>query len=418
MKISNPFKRDTLEYEFLPAALEITEKPPAPLGRLVLWLIVAILVTAAVWTYLGKTDEVAIATGKIIPDGRSKIVQPVEGGTITAINVKEGQYVKAGEALITLDTTDKEADVAGVKQSLEMAKLERSLLAGGDIYQSGLPSDTISDIINQTDSKRGEYSTQLDAAIKALGQSKERLAATQSDLRDLQTQLKTAQDSGNTSQVSYLQEQILSQEDRVSTASQSLTQAQANVQGVEKNYNSTRYSTITDQDEKISQLESQLTKAENALALMTVKSPIDGTVHSLATTTVGGVVATAQQLMIIVPKNATLVVEASILNRDRGYIHIGQEVAIKIDTFPYQRYGTVKGHVSEISPDAVDDQKQGSVYKTLINFDKIPTRSGDTKITLTSGMTVSTEVKTGQRRIIEFFLEPLLKAKDESLRLR
>lgn len=418
MKLHNPFKQDTLEYEFLPAALEITEKPPAPLGRIVLWLIVGILVTATVWAYLGKTDEVAIATGKIIPDGRSKIVQPVEGGIVTAINVREGQYVKAGEVLITLDSTDKKADVASVQQSLEMAKLARSLLTGGNMYQSVLPSDTISDIINQTDSKRSEYSVQRDGAVKTLAQSKERLAATQASLSDLQTQLKVAQDSGNTSQVYSLQQQILSQEDRVNSATQTFTQVQANLQSIEKSYSSTRYATIAEQDEKISQLESQLTKAENALALMTIKSPIDGTVHSVATTTVGGVVTTAQQLMIIVPKNATLVVEASILNRDRGYISTGQEVAIKIDTFPYQRYGIVKGHVSEISPDATDDQKQGSVYKALITFDKIPTHSGDTKITLTPGMAVSSEVKTGQRRIIEFFLEPLLKAKDESLRLR
>ena len=122
--------------------------------------------------------------------------------------------------------------------------------------------------------------------------------------------------------------------------------------------------------------------------------------------------------MSIVPSNTPLIVEASLLNKDVGFVEIGQEVSVKFDTFPFQKYGTLKGKVMNISPDAVEDEKMGTVYKLKISLEKQQMIVNGQNVNIVPGMTVSAEIKTGERRIIEFFLEPVIKYVDEGLKLR
>ena len=122
--------------------------------------------------------------------------------------------------------------------------------------------------------------------------------------------------------------------------------------------------------------------------------------------------------MSIVPNDTPLIVEASLLNKDVGFVEVGQEASVKIDTFPFQKYGTVKGKIESISPDAFEDEKLGTVYKMKVSLEKQSMMVNGKNVHIVPGMTVSAEIKTGERRIIEFFLEPIIRYADESLKLR
>jgi hemolysin D len=145
---------------------------------------------------------------------------------------------------------------------------------------------------------------------------------------------------------------------------------------------------------------------------------VNGTVHGLATYTIGGIVKPAQDVVSIVPDGTPLIVEAMVQNKDIGFVKVGQETEVKLDTFSFQKYGTIRGKVIHLSPDAVEDEKLGPVYKMRSSIERAIMRVDGKDVPVAPGMTASVEVKTGDRRIIEFFLSPIIKYARESLTLR
>lgn len=153
------------------------------------------------------------------------------------------------------------------------------------------------------------------------------------------------------------------------------------------------------------------------MAHTTITAPVDGTVLLLATKTIGGVVNPAERIAEVVPKKVPLYVDATLENQDIGFVKQGQRVVVKLATYPFQRYGYLEGEVETISPDAIHDEKKGLVYKAKIKL-KNATSSKQAELTLLPGMSVSAEITTGKRRIVEFFLDPLLTKVDGSIKVR
>ena len=174
----------------------------------------------------------------------------------------------------------------------------------------------------------------------------------------------------------------------------------------------------TDADKKAAQLEQELIKAQTRERQQVLVSPVDGTVQQLAVHTVGGVVTPAQALMVIAPRDYAAEVEATLENKDVGFDSVGQRAEVKVETFPFTRYGTLAGTVSFVSNDAVNDDKKGLVFQARVKLDKAVLTVGERQVNLTPGMAVSAEIATGQRRLITFFLDPLRKTATESLRER
>ncbi len=145
---------------------------------------------------------------------------------------------------------------------------------------------------------------------------------------------------------------------------------------------------------------------------------MDGTVQTVAVTTVGGVVTSAQPVVSIVPQNAELIVEADVLNQDIGYVFEGQEVSVKLDTFSFQKYGTVDGKIIYVSPSAVEDERKGLVYKIKVSVDRNSFNINGNDVPISSGMSGTAEIKLEERKIIEFFLEPIFEYFDDSLKVR
>lgn len=442
-------KRDRLQYEFLPAAEEIVETPAAPLGALVVWLVTLLLIVALVWSYFGRIDIVTVANGKISTEGSTKIIQPAISGVVTNINVHEGQRVKKGETLLALDKTTAEKDVATANQSLSAARVERDILrrlaVGGNtdeiINNADLPDETKA-MLRQFASSQTALSAARQQAVNGTisnyqqqlqfnQQAKNQLETNAQNLKNRKAEIEKQLLNANPVDKLRLQNELSNIDQRITSAdsavlgqnqqllqSQSaLTQAQNQSQTQIAETNSALSNQIITAEKRIIELENNLVKAKQILAQTTITAPVDGTVLSLTVKTIGGVVNAGQQLAQIVPEKVPLYVDAALDNQDIGFVKSGQRVVVKVATYPFQRYGYLEGTVENISPDAIQDDKKGLVYKAKIklNDDK---SSKQNQLKLLPGMSVSAEITTGQRRIIEFFLDPLMTKADESLKVR
>lgn len=442
-------KRDRLQYEFLPAAEEIVETPAAPLGALVVWLVALLLVVALAWSYFGRIDIVAVANGKISTEGSTKIIQPAVSGVVTNINVHEGQRVKKGETLLALDKTTAEKDVATASQSLNAARVERDILrrlaVGGNtddiINNADLPDETKAMLRQFASSQTALSAARQQAANGTISnyqqqlqfnqQTKNQLETNAQNLKNRKAEIEKQLPNANPVDKLRLQNELSNIDQRITSAdsavlgqnqqllqSQSaLTQAQNQSQTQIAETNSAFSNQIITAEKRIIELENNLVKAKQILAQTTITAPVDGTVLSLTVKTIGGVVNAGQQLAQIVPEKVPLYVDAALDNQDIGFVKSGQRVVVKVATYPFQRYGYLEGTVENISPDAIQDDKKGLIYKAKIklNDDK---SSKQNQLKLLPGMSVSAEITTGQRRIIEFFLDPLMTKADESLKVR
>ena len=169
---------------------------------------------------------------------------------------------------------------------------------------------------------------------------------------------------------------------------------------------------------KASGLEQELKKATQRSDLQDLIAPVDGVVARLAIHTVGGVVKPAEAVMTIVPMDEQLEVEAQVLNKDIGFVEVGQPAEVKLETFPFTRYGIIEGSVIDVSSDAVQDEKQGFIYPTRVALTRATMEVNGKTVNLAPGMTATVEIKTGTRRAIEFILAPLLRYGSESMRER
>ncbi len=442
-------KRDRLQYEFLPAAEEIVETPAAPLGALVVWLVALLLVVALAWSYFGRIDIVAVANGKISTEGSTKVIQPAVSGVVTSINVHEGQRVKKGETLLALDKTTAEKDVATVNQSLNTARVERDILrrlaVGGNtdeiINNADLPDETKAMLRQFAGSQTALSATRQQAVNGTISnyqqqlqfnqQAKNQLETNAQNLKNRKAEIERQLPNANPVDKLRLQNELSNIDQRITSAdsavlgqnqqllqSQSaLTQAQNQSQTQNAETNSAFNNQIIASEKRIIELENNLVKAKQILAQTTITAPVDGTVLSLTVKTIGGVVNAGQQLAQIVPEKVPLYVDAALDNQDVGFVKPGQRVVVKVATYPFQRYGYLEGTVENISPDAIQDDKKSLIYKAKIKLNDEKS-SKQNQLKLLPGMSVSAEITTGQRRIIEFFLDPLMTKADESLKVR
>ena len=442
-------KRNRLQYEFLPAAEEIVETPATPLGALVVWLVTLLLMVALAWSYFGRIDIVAVANGKISTEGSNKIIQPAISGVVTSINVHEGQRIKKGETLLALDRTTAEKDVATANQSLNTARVERDILrrlaVGGNtdeiINNADLPDEAKAMLQQFASSQTALSAARRQAASGIISnyqqqlqfnqQAKNQLETNAQNLKNRKAEIEKQLPNANPVDKLRLQNELSNIDQRITSAdsavlgqnqqllqSQSaLTQAQNQSQTQTAETNSAFNNQIITAEKRIIELENNLVKARQVLAQTTITAPVDGTVLSLTVKTIGGVVNAGQQLAQIVPEKVPLYVDAALDNQDVGFVKPGQRVVVKVATYPFQRYGYLEGTVENISPDAIQDDKKSLIYKAKIKLNDEKS-SKQNQLKLLPGMSVSAEITTGQRRIIEFFLDPLMTKADESLKVR
>lgn len=435
-------------HEFLPAAIEIERSPAPRAGRAIMWSIVVLFIIAVVWACVGKVDVVAVAQGKVIPSERVKQIQPLETATIAKIHVHEGSTVKAGDALITLDPTNTEADVRRVVNEWEEASAQYARVSAlADWLESDLSktptmlqTENISDAqYSAQQALLSQESAEYLAKRNSLQQEYERLnyegKMTKAEIEKQNRLLPVMQERVVALEMLYIQQyvakiQFLELKQQLIEVEQNLQVQQAKLQTLEAALATTKaqMSALHHEQRKnaltqkqvlavqVATLTEDKVKAEQRATLYRLTAPIAGSVQQLAVHTVGGVVTPAQVLMEIVPENSTLEVEAFVLNQDIGFVKRGQKAEVKVDTFNFTKYGLIDAELVSLSEDAIQDDKLGLIYRAIVKVSTDKLMIDDKWVRLSPGMSVTTEVKIGQRTLIEYFLSPLLRYRQESLR--
>jgi hemolysin D len=429
--------------EFLPAVLEIQQAPPSPIGRAILWTIMAVFASAVLWASLGWIDIVATAQGKIIPSGYSKVIQPYEAGVIAAIHVQNGQLVKRGDVLIELDPTLNRADHDRASNEYRAAKVEaarlRALIAGRPTFEAPPDGDPQYVLLQRQllRDQLAEYQARAASAQHLIDQRKAGREQTRENIRRLEATVpmeaeradayKALLDHEAVTKMDFLQaegqridktQELAGQRKKFMQDQAALAEAEKNYRVLVSEFQQSKQVDLSTTETKVASLVQEVTKAGQKADLQRLTTPIDGVVQQVAVHTVGGVVTPAQELLIVVPQDHPVEVEAQVENKDVGFVKNGQIVEIKVETFPFTLYGTIPGRVLSLSDDAAPIEKVGLVYPTRVSMDRSTIQVEGRQVNLSPGMAVTVEIKTGQRRVIEYLLSPLLKSVKESLRER
>lgn len=436
------------EAEFLPAALALQQTPVSPLPRVLMWLLSSLALLTLLWSIFGHMDIVATAQGKIIPSEGTQVVQPIGTATIKAIHVREGQEVQAGDLLIELDGTVPRAERQRLQNewhawTLQAARAQAVLEAIASGQAPVLPAMDVVPVRALEDARRlaqGEYAA-LQAKLAGMdAELARRQAERQSTLGQVSRLERTAPIARQRAEAlkdlagnQYVARNTFLERERERIEQESeLVVQRSRVQEVSALIRETRQQRDTllaearhanldhlnEARERLALLEQDLIKAGQSERLTRLTAPVSGTVQQLAVRTVGGVVTEAQPLLLVVPQEHTLEIEAFLENKDVGFVRPGQEAEVKIETFPYTKYGIVPGTVTTVSDDAINDEKKGLVYALRVALSHSSIQVNGTDVRLAPGMSVTAEIKTGRRRVIEYFLGPLLEYATESLRER
>jgi len=434
------------EMQFLPAALSLQEQPVHPAARYIKWAIMAFLALALLWACLGEIDVVATAQGKIVPSGKTKVIQPSEVAVVKDIHVHDGQQVKAGNLLVELDASQTGANVKHLKTDMQAARIDVARAAALlESIRSGQPPQSLDTRLPGVSQEerwaaqlwlQGQYlelRSNVDQTQAIIDQRIAEIRAAQATVESLRKTLPIAEQLAGDykrllernfvakhawlekEQASLEQQRELAvQQARVVELNASQREAEQRRESVIAQTRRAMLDLQHESEQKVAGLAQELLKAEQRDRLTRLTAPVDGTVQQLAIHTNGGVVTEAQPLMVIVPKGQPIEVEAMLENKDIGFVQPGQEVEIKVETFTFTKYGVVHGRVISISNDAIEDEKRGLLYSMRIQLKQNYIRVGARNIPLIPGMVVSAEVKTDKRKVIEYFLNPLKQSTHES----
>ncbi|MEJ6021969.1 HlyD family type I secretion periplasmic adaptor subunit [Ramlibacter sp. PS4R-6] len=437
------------EAAFLPAALSLQESPVHPAPRRAAYVVMALFVIALLWAIFGKVDIVAVASGRVVVSDRTKVVQPLERSVVKRVLVNDGDRVRAGQTLIELDPTVANADKAAVQELVKAAKSDairarailNAMVSGQGrprtVFPAEWPAAEISAAQAQLDANWSDISAKLAKFGAEIGRRQAEIATTREMIAKLEATLPLAKQRevdlaglardgfapSHTAQ-DKARERIETERD-LATQRARLSEAAASLRESE----SARFAYIAETRRTLSEREAQAelkfqqakqdeTKAVQRERLTALRAPVDGVVQQLAVHTNGGVVTEAQALMVIVPDEAQVTAEVMLENKDVGFVNVGQTGEIKLETFPYTRYGTVAATVARVSADAVNDEKRGALFPVTLALQSAQIDVDGKAVRLTPGMNLTAEIRTGERRVIEFLLGPIQAAGRESLRER
>ena len=428
-------------HEFKPLLVEIEDSPTSPLVRWLLWTVISFLVIAGLWLYFAKIDVVVSSSGQVLPDGEIKVVQPIETGVISKILVKAGDLVKKGQILMEIDPSVTDSSLASNKEHhiqlrLEILRLNALINKSNFNIPNDIKESTI--IISQLNlynTIKEEYSQQMHLIDEQLNQAKDQIQSTVIDkgritqllvkYKAKKERLEKILDIIAYKDYEEVVESVINNQEQISMKEHEISQAKAKVAELlnQKNLYTQQFKNkhleeLMQKRIENSELKSQINLINFKQSKQVITSPVDGYIGKLYIHTNGGVVTSAEKLMSIIPINTPLIVEAKVLNHDIGFIKEGMEVAVKVDTFTYQKYGLLSATVMHVPDDAIEDEKLGAVYEVLVKPELSYLEYQNKRHEIHAGMSVVAEMKVGSRRVIEFFIYPAIRYMDEGISVR
>ncbi len=450
-------RRDRLEREFLPAALEIMDTPPRPLGRAILWVIVLASGAAITWAALSQVDIVAVSEGRVIPRGRLQSVETAETGIVRALNVREGDRVTQGMVLVELDPTDADADADASRKELATARLQRArartLLqySAGDTWKidaEGLApgvtdaeTSLVSARIRAHEAEFASLQEKLNGAEAARRQAETEVRRIDETLPIINQQLASRRELAANGYAPMVQVQELEEKatalrfersvqiDEIAKAENQSEMIRRDVAAHAQTFRAEAAAELSEAESVLATRGDLLAKAEKRESLQRMTAPVTGTVQEISITTIGEVVEPGQPIVTIVPEGAELIVEAFLLNRDAGFVKINQDAIIKLEAYPFMRYGYLEGEVEHVSPDAIVDEQRGLVFPVRVKITRARLRgdgalaslnadSDDYHALLSPGLSAAVEIKTGTRSVLSYLLSPVTRSVQEAGRER
>lgn len=429
------------KHEFKPLLVEIEDRPINPLGRILLWTVIVFMTLSSIWLYLGKIDIVVSARGKVMPLGDVKILQPIETGVVSKILIKEGQFVLKGQVLIEIDPSVTETDLESKQKNLELLEVETTRIMALIQEKEFVMSTEIKDatllatqkLIFKT--KKQAFKQQQLLIKKQILQIKEQVKSSKIDRSRLLQHRDNAKHREKNllevidiivrSEYDDVHKEVIEHEEQIRMKNHEIMQLKEKLNELDEQnllirqeYQNKLLEELTLKRKEATLLKVEIESIKFRKAKQKITSPVDGYVSRLMIHTIGGVVTPAEKLISIVPKNVPLVIKATVLNQDIGFIKEAMEAAIKIDTFNFQKYGLIPATVTHVADDAIDDEKLGAIYEIYLEPETTSLMVNGKEVHLTVGMSVTAELKVGTRRVIEFFIYPLIKYLDEGMSVR
>lgn len=450
-KLNNYFEHNinTEINQFKPDIIAIQDSQPAPLGRIVVWCICLLILSALIWSYIATIDIVASSQGKIIPVGSIKVVQSNSNGVIKEIHIKDGSFVNKGDVLFVLDTDSYLADQTALEKSylaesiknrranslLESINQQKIILPNFDdldmsqsnkqmqisLFTEQYKNFISNNILLKEELKQKEHEQK--GIIKNISQYQKTVEIMKSRV-DMMTPL-VQKKAISKLQYSEHEEKYIREENNLNLALTQQLQNKAEIDEIKEkihaSYITTKKENLLAAEESfnnLNKIKEELIKNEVLLKYSVIKAPVSGYIQELKYHTVGGVLESAKEMLKIVESGSDLEIETLIASKDIGFIKNGMPVSVKLDAFQFTKYGLVHGTVSNISEDAINDEKLGLVYPTKIKLKEKTIDIDGKKVKLTYGMGLVAEIKTGERRVIEYFISPITKHLDESIKER
>lgn len=453
---------------FLPDSDAIEQRPLGGLTRAVLGVLSVMLATGIVWASVSEIDEIVTAPGKLVSTVPNLTVQPLETAIVQSIDVRLGQVVRRGERLARLDATFAGADQAQLKALVEQldvrsARIGRELSVLGsnatlEALAASIGRTGVSEVQTRpTDAgpQGGSMRLQHELHDARLANYVARLRAQQEQRARLEATLKTNRDDQQLTEqrlkslieVEQMQERLVSQQ---FGAKRQLLEARERRQAVERDLelaanraqeilremasleaehrafrNEWRQRLLEEQAELFKErgnLVAQLDKADRRKSLIELTAPADGIVLEIPQRSLGSVVPSAEVMFTLVPLGGELEAELKIAARDVGFVKPGDQVKVKLDAFPFQKYGTLKGSISTVSDDAFKAEasvaRSGSFYIARVKLQSLELERRSDEVLIRPGSSLSGEIRVGRRTVMSYFVYPLVGTLDESLRER
>jgi len=428
-------------HEFKPLLVEIEDRPLNPLGRTVFWVIIAALVFFTIWMFVGKVDVVVTARGKVIPDGEVKMLQPLTTGVVSGILVKPGDFVQKGQVLMEIDPSDIEPELESMKANLKQLDLEILRLEcilehkpfAPDVSKYDESIIKVQNEIYYSTIKRLQKQLRVKAEeLKQVEEQLESMKTTRAQnvyllnlSQDRLSRLKEVKDILSKDEYDKAESDYKDNEKSIKTVGHKINELVAararifkEIDFIKEDERNKLLTELVEKRKNYKYLRANMDKAAYISARQQIVTPVNGYVNKLFIHTIGGVVTPAEKLVSIVPANSPLVIKAMVRNKDIGFVSVGMNVSIKIDTFSFQKYGLLKGTVKHVSRDSIEDENLGLVYEVYVNPSETSLLVEGIETPITTGMSLTAEIKVGKRRIIEFFIYPLIKYLDEGISVR
>lgn len=439
-KLLDYFQKDDA-HEFKPTMVEIEEKPAHPLKKIVFWIVIMVMLFFSTWFYVGKVDVVVSARGMVIPEGEIKTIQPLDTGLVSSILCREGDFVKKGQVLMEIDPSITAPELDSKKKTLQFFELEQLRL-----------DSTLGKKVFAPDTKKYDtvsVETQREIYLSVTTALEKQLEGKRAELRRLEEEMKSAEKERaytvsllhiNTGKEQRLlpvmdiigrneyekvisdiltSKNIIEQMDlKLKQLSHQKEQVNEEIDYLVENFKTVALKDYADKLKQSTELRAEIEKTSFKNEKQKILSPTDGHITNLFIHTVGGVVTPAQKLMTLVPLSAPLIIKSTVLNKDIGFVKENMPVLIKVDTFDFQKYGTLEGITRNIAKNSIEDEKLGLIYEVYISPTSTHLVIDGVKTPISSGMSLTAEIKVGKRRIIEFFIYPLIKYLDEGIKVR